>query len=1139
MLKRLFIMICSGIFLSLHLLWAASYVPHSVLAKGYWVKVKITKSGIYKITYDDLKEMGLPDPAHPHIFGNGGGMLPEQNGVYHPDDLLELPLWISKGGDGVFNKGDYMLFYATGPVRWQYSPGDSSFYHINPLYDKAAYYFITSSSSAIKEIPLEPFAEETPTDNVTSFDDYLYHETDRENLIKSGREWYEPLPTLSPVTFHFSFPHRLPAAPIRMQIRVVARSSRTSRFDIKTADSDLTSILVGPVNIFSYTSAFAKTGIRKYHFFSSGEDDLPVTISYQSNDQVNARAWLDKIDIQVRRKLILTENEMPFRDIRTVGPGRTTDFFISLDGNTGGIVWDITDIHQVKWVETREENNTLHCRVHTDSLRQFIVFRGSAFPSPEIAEKPLPNQDLHGLPQAELVIVSYPAFMEQAIALGQYHHDHDNMSVAVVSTEQVYNEFSSGARDIAAIRNLMKMFYDRATDKTEKPRYLLLLGDGSYDNLTQDENNSNFIPTYQSPNSLVPTQSYVSDDFFGLLDDEEGGTAGLLDIGVGRFPVGSTKEAEIIVNKIKAYYAEEALGDWRNDLCFVGDDEDNNIHMKDADRLATYVDTTYPSFIIKKIYLDAFQQVSGANGERYPDVNQAISDNIERGLLIFNYVGHGNERGLAHESILGVNDIISWHNFPRCPLFITATCEFSRFDDVDIDANGQITPKTSAGEHVLLAEHGGGIALLTTTRLVYSSPNFILNRNFYKYIFELNDIGKPNTFGDALRYTKNISGSSTNKLNFTLLGDPALRLAYPRYRVITDSVNGKAVTDPPDTLKALSMVTISGHIEDPAGLPLPNTEGMLYPAIFDKSREVTTLGNDEGSPMTFFLRDNIIFRGKAKIEQGTFRFSFLVPKDISYNIGNGKIFYYALLDKQYEGGGSFKDILVGGFSNDPAEDTEGPHIRLYLNDTLFREGGLSDENPVFIAYVSDEGGINTVGNGIGHDITAILDDDESHPIVLNDYFTYETDEYRRGVVRYPFFNLSDGEHTIRFKVWDNYNNSGEAVLHFHVNDGMTEKIENLRNYPNPTNGETWFTFDHNLADQDVDITIYIFDMAGHLIRIVESRQFADGYSIQPIYWNGKSADGQKVSAGIYVYKVIIRSNSDTQVTGEGKLVIVK
>jgi hypothetical protein len=501
-------------------------------------------------------------------------------------------------------------------------------------------------------------------------------------------------------------------------------------------------------------------------------------------------------------------------------------------------------------------------------------------------------------------------------------------------------------------------------------------------------------------------------------------------------------------------------------------------------------------------------------------------------------VGQGNERGLAHESILGVNDIISWHNFPRCPLFITATCEFSRFDDVDIDATGVITPKTSAGEHVLLTEQGGGIALLTTTRLVYSSPNYVLNRNFYRFIFEKNDLGLPNTFGDALRYTKNSSGHSLNKLNFTLLGDPALRLAYPRYRIVTDSVNGTAVTEPLDTLKALTLITVSGHVEDPSGIPLPAGRGILYPTIFDKKRSVTTLGNDDNNTMTFFLRDNIIFKGKAEIEHGRFRFSFLVPKDISYNVGEGKINYYATLDQGQEGAGSFDNILVGGFAGDPETDRQGPEVRLYLNDTLFRNGGLSDENPLFLAYVSDQGGINTVGNGIGHDITAVLDDDEAHPVVLNDYFSYEIDEYRKGVVRYPFFGLTDGEHTIRFKVWDNYNNSTETTLTFHVNEKISEKIENLRNYPNPFTEDTWFAFDHNMGDSDMDIQIYIFDMAGHMIRILESRQFAGGFAIEPIHWDGKNANGEKVSAGIYVYKVMIRSNDGSLVTGQGKLVII-
>jgi hypothetical protein len=407
MLRKLIIALWAGLLFLPGPLYGSSYVQKSVLAEGYWVKMKIDRSGIYKITYEQLEKMGLPDPSRPHLFGNGGGMLPEKNSASHPDDLLEIPVKLYKGPDNEFNKGDYLLFYATGPVRWYYSADDSSFYHINPLYDKGAYYFITSSSKPVKEITTEPFVDDPPTDTCSSFDDYRFHDTDRENLIKSGREWYEPLPTLSPVTFNFSFPGRITHDVVRMRIRVIARSSRTSYFSFAAGDHSLPALSVGPVNIYSYTSAYARAGSRKYVFTTEGED-LPVTISSQSSDQTNARAWLDYIDIQARSQLVLTGNQLAFRDIRTAGPGNITSFYIMTEG---GEVWDVTDIHKVSRMETKEEYNALLFRVHTDSLRQFIVFRGNDFPSPEIVEKEMPNQNLHGLPQAGLVIVSYPDFM--------------------------------------------------------------------------------------------------------------------------------------------------------------------------------------------------------------------------------------------------------------------------------------------------------------------------------------------------------------------------------------------------------------------------------------------------------------------------------------------------------------------------------------------------------------------------------------------------------------------------------------------------------------------------------------------------------------------------------------------------------
>ncbi len=1116
---------------------ATSFKDASVLKSGYWVKIKVTESGIYKITYKELSEMGLPDPSHPRIFGNGGWMLPEANGTPHPDDLEEVPLWLDKGSDNLFNQNDYLLFYARGPEKWYYSVSDSMFRHQLHLYDEGAYYFITSGDNG-KTVLTKEYLDSAPGYVTSSFDAYQWHEQDKANLIQSGREWYEPISTQSTSTFDFSFPGRIGEETVRMRIRLAGRSSATSYFHIEAGGTSLSTLSIAGVNLNSFTTAFARAVNKNYVFHPPAGDDLPVKITYSSADQINARAWLDYIDLQVRCRLVFHDKELFFRDTRSVSPGNISEFILETSVPDTRI-WDITTQDNISEMATKRSGNKISFRVHTDTLREFIAFSGNNFPAPEIVEKNLPNQNLHGLPETMMVIVTHPDFLEEAERLADFHRRQDNMTVTVVTTRQVYNEYSSGARDAAAIRNFIKMFYDRAQTPEDKPRYLLLLGDGSYANKFMGKGNTNFIPTWQSPNSLAPTQSYVSDDFFGILDDDEGGVSGLVDIGIGRFPVTSVEEAKTIVDKIKSYTSEKASGDWHNNICFVGDDEDNNIHMRDADKLATYVENNYPSFVIDKVYLDAYPQVSTASGARYPEVNKAINEKIEKGLLIFNYVGHGNERGLAHENILTTGDINSWTNLPRFPLFVTATCEFSRFDYVDIDVNGVITPRPSAGEMVILNTDGGGIALLTTTRLVYSSPNFVLNQNFYKFIFSKNNLGQPNTLGDALRYTKNVSGSGINKRNFTLLGDPALRLAYPEYRIITDSINHVPVSLPFDTLKALKKIIISGHVENDNGVFLPDIQGVIYPSVFDKAREITTLGNDNPNTMTFLLQDNMLFKGEAEISKGLFHFTFLVPKDISYNLGNGKLNYYATLSNGKDAAGAFEQILVGGFTSDPEMDITGPEIRLFLNDTLFRNGGLSDENPVFLAYVKDPGGINTVGNGIGHDIIAILDDEETTPYILNNYFTYKINSYQEGFASYPFFNLSKGEHTIRFKVWDNYNNSSEATLTFHVNDRPQKVLEHVRNYPNPFTEDTWFTFEHNFSDQELDIQIRIYNLAGVLIRILEDRQWVGGYTIDPVYWDGKDSGGEKVAAGIYVFQVIIRSKEGIQLSSSGKLIIIR
>ncbi|MCD6367284.1 MAG: type IX secretion system sortase PorU, partial [Bacteroidales bacterium] len=649
---------------------------------------------------------------------------------------------------------------------------------------------------------------------------------------------------------------------------------------------------------------------------------------------------------------------------------------------------------------------------------------------------------------------------------------------------------------------------------------LLLYGDGSYDNKTNSATNSNFILTYQSANSLTQTGSYVTDDFYGLLDAGEGGSTGYLDIGIGRLPVRNQTEADVVLNKIEHYYDPSTMGDWRSVVTFIGDDEDSDLHIDQANNLATQVDTSHPEFNIEKIFLDAYEQISTPSGESYPDAKDAIDNRMKKGCLIMNYTGHGGERGLSAEYVITIDGIKQWDNFDKLPLFVTATCEFSRYDDFEY---------TTAGENILLNPKGGGIGLLTTTRLVYAGPNYILNKAFYDYAFANNYNYR---LGDLVRLTKIASGSNTNKRNFSLLGDPAMKLAYPRYHVVA--------TDIPDTLIPMTKATISGEIQDDFSQKLSNFNGVIYPTIFDKRDTITTLSNDgNASPaFKFSVQNKIIYRGKASVENGDFSFSFIVPKDISYKNGFGKISFYAN-DSTDDALGYNDTILVGGTAINPIYDDEGPDISLYINTLDFQDGGVTNELPALIAYVADSTGINTVGNGIGHDITAVLDGNSSEAIVLNEFYESDLDNYQKGKVIYYFNDLTEGYHTLTFKVWDVMNNSSEQDISFEVVKSSDFVVENVFNYPNPFSESTNFYFDHNQAEEELSVSLEIYDIMGRTVRKFEQTLYPDGYRSGPIVWDGKTEGGAILSPGIYPYKVIVELTDGSMVQKSNKLVIVR
>ncbi len=1114
-----------------------NYASSSVLSTGQWFRIAVTEDGIYRIDYSKLKQLGLINPSDPMIYGNNTGQLSYYNDDPKPDDLKEISIHLEKGIDGVFNEGDYLLFYGKGTNKWIFNPALGEFDFIRHNYSDTAVYFITSGTTEGKRIGTAAEPQGLPTFTSAISDALFIHEKEVKNLIKSGREWYQPISPFTGIAVDPGFNDIVPEEGMKYQIRVVDRASVPTVFRFYEGQTLRESIQVPAVNLYDYTGMQAQIA-ESDGYLEPLSSSPEFEIRYYNNGEAGEHGWLDYVRLQGRKRNTFTGKPMQYFDSKSVAPGSVTEFTISSTDNNI-IVWDITDPIDAKNVNYTRSGENVMFKAATDSLRTFLAFVTGNALIPVIKPTAIPNQNLHGSEQADMIIVTHPLFKDYAAKLAAIHKNNSGLTSFIVTPDQIYNEFSGGIRDIAAIRNFIRMKYLKQKGSSHPLKYLLLFGDGSYENKTLPPANPNFIPTWQSLNSTVIVSSFTSDDFYGLLDDGEGEADGTEDIGIGRLPVSDTIQAGIIVSKISGYLNPLNNGDWKNIITMVADDEDGNSHISDAEGHSSLLRDSVPSFNINKIYLDAFKQVTSSNGQSYPDVNKAINDRINSGCLIFNYVGHGSETGLAHERVLKTDDINSWTNIDKLPLFITATCEFSRFDDVDLNVvTREMTAKTSAGEMVLLSSKGGGIALMSTTRVVYSAPNYSLNRNIFDKAFDRDESGNALRLGDIIKIAKNNSGSSPNKRNFSLLGDPALRLAYPWYgKVITDSVNHTSMTGNIDTLKALSLVTVTGHIDDLKGNQAYNFNGIVSTLVYDKEKKVRTLANDGGTTMEFNLRNNILYSGKTSAKNGRFKFTFIVPRDIDYSFGKGKISYYAS-DNKEDMNGSLNDIIIGGFKNTALKDTTGPEIELYLNDTLFRNGGITDNNPVMLAIIKDKGGINTTGSGIGHDLTGYLDDAPNNSFVLNNYFESEFNNYMRGRITYNLSDLNDGTHSLTVKAWDNYNNSSEKSVLFLVKSGENFILNNLINYPNPFLEETRITAEHNRPDTDFDITVNIYSMSGQIIKIIRTSASSTGYVLPPILWDGNDDGGRRVGRGIYPYSVTVTTGSGETSRISGRMIIL-
>ena len=1103
------------------------YVANSVLSTGNWYKIAIQQEGIYKIDVAFLNSLGINtsnlSSGSIRLYGNGGAMLSENNAVKRTDDLAENPIEMYDGGDGIFNGTDYFLFYAPGPQQWIKDSSHQSFIHQKNLYSDSSYYYITIAGSGSR-IGTDT-AKPVPTTTVTSYDERYFYEPDSVNLLNSGKQWYgipinPATGTFGGLTYPVSYTGLIATQPLVMSYSLAASSAgNSSSFTVSVNGQQAPELSIAPVTGY-FLDPYAVENASQSSFTGLKS---PLNIQFNFNPaSAGAIGWLDWFELHGRKILDMNNgSQVTFRDWQSVAPGQAAAFTIA-NATTVTEVWEITNPLQPLKMNCSFSNDQAVFTRDASLLREYIAFGTTGFLT-AVAIGAVPNQNLHQSSRADLIIITHSSLLAQAQQLAAFHQQHDGDVVVLATTAQVYNEFSSGTPDPSAIRDFVKMYYDKAAgDSSLMPGSLILFGAGSFDYKHRIANNTNLVPVYESVSSLDPLATFTSDDFFALLSDADNinnSSPGMLALGVGRLPARNVQEATNMVNKIIRYHGPGGMGPWRNQTVYAADNGDNDLHVQDAETVSSDAMNTNPLFNQSKIYLDAYPLVSSSAGTRFPAVNTAIVNQVFNGTLLFNYNGHGGYQQLSGSAVLGKTELQQFNDPDKLPLFITATCDFAPYDD---------PTKNALGCSILSSDSIGGIGLMTTSRDVYAASNLVLNDNYLKIALQPDNQGNYLSLGKALQRSKNYTYANYNDVvnnrKFVLLGDPAMQLAFPKGRVQLTAINGQPVSGN-DTLKALNKYTFTGIVTDATGNLQSGFNGNLYSTLYDKAQTIYTLGNDPTSPvMPFTTQTNVLFKGVSTVKNGYFSFSCIIPQDISYLPGTGRLSLYAE-NGLTDANGIANAFNIGGSTNTADTLTAGPQIQLYLNNLNFSDGGLTDENPLLIALLSDSLGINTTGNGIGHNITAILDSNQANPIILNNYYTALADSYQQGQVIYQLTSLTPGKHTITLKAWDIADHSAQSSLHFIVADKQSLQLSNLYNYPNPFTGTTHFSFDHNQPGVPLQVALEIYNSYGQLVYHINTNFTDAGSRNTSLQWDGNGDNGRKMASGIYFYRIIVASSN--------------
>ncbi|MBX3101313.1 MAG: type IX secretion system sortase PorU [Bacteroidetes bacterium] len=1104
---------------------AKTAATESQLANGTWYRLAVATDGIYSLDRTQLAQMGLDvqglDPRNVRIHGRPGGMLPQANSADRDDDLPELAILVTGEADGTLDAADRVLFYGQGPHRIFYDGTNNRLRQENHLYADSTYYYLTVGSVPGKRMAASP-AGQSP-DTLISYTRRLsvYHR-DLAKVYPAGQLWVGE--NFKGNTLSRSLQLSAPAARSngshRLYVRGLGRAPVSTSLSVREG-----STLLGNLNFFSvqYDCSWCQRARITESLFNLTDAQLAdgmanLTLTYNINGV--GEGWLDYAVLDYEQAPRLSGVFQPMYiplpdDERVIG--------LSLAQATAvHQVWDVTDPLNVRQVTTTLEDGSLNLQLPVSGTTQLVACTPAAYQSPAFVGR-VANQNLHGLAQADYLVIAHPPLVAEARRLAQWHQQRSGYSYQVVTPQQIYHEFSAGSPDVTALRDFVRMFWLRAASEAERPKFLLLMGTASYDFKNQGAG-GNLVPAYAARQSLFPPEAYVSDDYFTFMDATEGfwGENDIptwndnqiqrdgIDLAVGRLPVRTVDEARQVVDKIMRYDSPSAAGEWKTQTLFIGDFVKNECnHMSEADLLVRNgVEPHAPCLLNDKVYLDAFPAVSSANGIRYPAARQRILEQVNKGALIVNYTGHGGVSGFSNSEIFELPDIQGMTNGDRMALWITATCDFGRYDN---------PAEVCGARELLVAPQGGAIGLFTSVRSVFSNGNYAFNLNAHRHLFTfLADKGRHITMGEAMMRAKNDTWQAhpINTRAFAYLGDPALSLSLPTWNAVLTEVNTQAPNAA--SLQALGMATLKGEIQDAGGNRLEDFDGTVTVMVYDKARNTSTAA----CSFSFNWEKTLLFNGKSSVQAGRFETQFVVPLDIDFTAGQGRISLYAQAATG-EAAGCTREVTICCTDPNPVHSEQAPTVRIYMNDPQWRDGSLVTPHPVLWAEVSSELGINTSGLGIGRELMAVLDDNTGNPIVLNSFYQSTVDDFRQGNIRYPMFDLPEGPHTLSVKVWDVANRSATAQTHFIVASSTRLAIAQLMNYPNPFVGSTRIQFSHNQPGVPLRVEVFIRDMTGKLVERQQADILSNAFVVEPFEWKGNTADGAPARAGMYVFELVV------------------